>query len=73
MNQSARRLESNNRRSIVSTQEPTTAFVPTPEMKDAHVSGMAAYDKLVAEAEADYSGYRSRLAREFLSWKTPFT
>jgi acetyl-CoA synthetase len=57
----------------VSTKEPTTAFVPTPEMKDAHVYGMAAYDKLVAEAEADYSGYWSRLAREFLSWKTPFT
>ncbi|MBT2302098.1 acetate--CoA ligase [Variovorax paradoxus] len=42
-------------------------------MKDAHVCGMAAYDKLVAEAEADYSGYWSRLAREFLSWNTPFT
>ncbi|MDM0059142.1 acetate--CoA ligase [Variovorax fucosicus] len=42
-------------------------------MKDAHVSGMSAYDKLVAEAEADYSGYWSRLAREFLSWQTPFS
>ncbi|MEJ1170394.1 acetate--CoA ligase [Variovorax sp. CCNWLW235] len=42
-------------------------------MKDAHVYGMAAYDKLVAEVEADYSGYWSRLAREFLNWKTPFT
>jgi acetyl-CoA synthetase len=34
---------------------------------------MAAYRKLVAEADADYSGYWSRLAREFVSWKTPFT
>ncbi|MBT2325021.1 acetate--CoA ligase [Variovorax paradoxus] len=42
-------------------------------MKNAHVAGMAAYGKLVAEAEADYSSYWSRLAREFLSWKTPFT
>jgi acetyl-CoA synthetase len=42
-------------------------------MKDAHVPGMAAYDKLVTEAEADYSGYWSRLAREFLIWRTPFT
>ncbi|MGJ7498540.1 acetate--CoA ligase [Variovorax sp. RT4R15] len=42
-------------------------------MKDAHVSGMSAYDKLVAEAEADYSGYWSRLAREFVSWQTPFS
>jgi acetyl-CoA synthetase len=57
----------------VSTKEPSTAFVPTPEMKDAHVYGMAAYNTLVAEAEADYSGYWSRLAREFLNWKTPFT
>ncbi|MET3441117.1 acetyl-CoA synthetase [Variovorax paradoxus] len=57
----------------MSTQEPTTPFIPAPEMKDAHVYGMAAYDKLVAEAEADYSGYWSRLAREFLNWKTPFT
>ncbi len=57
----------------MSSKEPSTAFVPAPEMKDAHVYGMAAYDKLVAEAEADYSGYWSRLAREFLSWKTPFT
>ena len=37
------------------------------------MSGMAAYRKLVAEADADYSGYWSRLAREFVSWKTPFT
>ncbi|WP_254789974.1 acetate--CoA ligase [Variovorax sp. OV329] len=34
---------------------------------------MAAYEKLVAQAEADYSGYWSRLATEFVSWKTPFT
>ncbi|MES1162624.1 MAG: AMP-binding protein, partial [Rhizobacter sp.] len=34
---------------------------------------MAAYDKLVAEAEADAGAYWARLAREFVSWKTPFT
>ena len=39
----------------------------------AHVAGPAAYDRLVAEAAADYEGYWSRLAREFVSWKTPFT
>ncbi len=38
----------------------------------AHVSGRAAYDALVAEADADYEGYWARLAREFVSWKTPF-
>ena len=39
----------------------------------AHVSGMAAYQALVDEAERDYEGYWARLARELLSWKTPFT
>ncbi len=39
----------------------------------AHVSGMAAYEKLCAEAAADYEGYWARLAREFVSWKKPFT
>ena len=39
----------------------------------AHISGMAAYEKLVAEAEADYPGYWARLAREFVTWKKPFT
>ena len=46
---------------------------PHAAVQGAHVSGMAAYDKLVAEAEADYGGYWARLAREFVSWKTPFT
>ena len=46
---------------------------PKPRCSGAHVSGMAAYDKLCAEAEADYAGYWARLAREFVSWKTPFT
>ena len=48
-------------------------LIPPANMTGAHVSGMAAYDKLVAEAEADPSAYWSRLAREFLHWKTPFT
>jgi len=39
----------------------------------ATVSGMAAYDALVAEANADYEGYWARMAREFVSWRTPFT
>lgn len=57
----------------MSSNEAKTRLIPAPDWKDAHVPGMAAYDQLVAEAEADYSGYWSRLAREFLSWKTPFT
>jgi acetyl-CoA synthetase len=48
---------------------------PPPEafVKQAHVSGRAAYDKLVAEARDDYQGYWGRLAREMLTWKKPFT
>ena len=46
---------------------------PAAATEGAHVSGMAAYRKLVVEAESDYQGYWARLAREFLTWKTPFT
>ena len=54
------------------TPSESRLIAPT-NMQGAHVSGMAAYDKLVSEAEADPNGYWSRLARELLSWKTPFT
>jgi len=55
--------------------EHVTKFYPPSEAasKSAHVSGAAAYDKLVAEATEDYEGYWARLAREFVSWKKPFT
>jgi acetyl-CoA synthetase len=46
---------------------------PESFVKSAHISGMAAYEALCVEAEADYEGYWARLAREFLSWKSPFT
>ena len=48
---------------------------PPPEqaVQGAHVSGMAAYRKLVDEAERDHEAYWARLAREFVSWKKPFT
>jgi len=39
----------------------------------ARIQGMEAYNLLCAEAEADYGAYWARLAREFLSWKQPFT
>jgi acetyl-CoA synthetase len=48
--------------------EPPAALVAA-----ARVSGMPAYRALADEAERDYEGYWSRLAREFVSWKTPFT
>ena len=48
---------------------------PPPEgaVRGANVSGMDAYRKLCTEAEKDYQGYWARLAREMVSWKTPFT
>ena len=48
--------------------QPSEQFV-----KNAAVSGMAAYEALCKEAETDYAGYWARLARELISWKTPFT
>ncbi len=53
---------------------PSTLYPPSEAaMRGAHVSGMAAYNKLCDEAKADPVGYWSRLARELVSWKTPFT
>ncbi|HLL20279.1 MAG TPA: acetate--CoA ligase [Rubrivivax sp.] len=49
------------------THQPPPALVA-----QARVSGMAAYQALVDEANADHEAYWARLAREFLSWKTPF-
>jgi acetyl-CoA synthetase len=58
------------------SQAPSALMVYPPSeasMKGAHVSGMAAYQALCDKAEADYEGYWAGLAREFVSWKTPFT
>ncbi len=46
---------------------------PEAAVKGAAVSGMAAYEALCKEAEADYAGYWARQAREHLRWKKPFT
>ena len=49
-------------------------YPPSPEwVANAHVKGEAGYAALVAESEQDYAGYWARLARELLSWQTPFT
>jgi len=47
---------------------PSPAFV-----QNAHISGMTGYDALCQEAESDYQGYWARLAKQFITWKTPFT
>ena len=59
---------SNEQATVLNSYEPPAALVAA-----ARVSGMPAYQALVDEAERDYEGYWGRLAREFLSWKTPFT
>ena len=49
-------------------------YLPSEEfVKNAAVSGMAAYDALCKDAETDYEGFWAKHARELLSWKTPFT
>jgi acetyl-CoA synthetase len=53
--------------------ELQTYAPPTALAQSAHVAGQKAYQQLVAEAERDYEGYWSRLAREFVSWKKPPT
>ena len=47
---------------------PSEAFVA-----QANVSGMDAYKALCDEAHQDYAAYWARLAREHLSWQTPFS
>ena len=52
----------------------SNVYAPTvATMKNAWVSGMDAYRRLVAQADADYEGFWAQQARELLSWKTPFT
>jgi len=49
-------------------------FNPSADfVKSATISGMEAYNKLCAEANADYDGFWGRLAKENIFWKKPFT
>jgi acetyl-CoA synthetase len=49
-------------------------FKPSPAfVKQANISGMDAYNKMVAEAERDFEGFWAKLARENLLWSKPFT
>jgi acetyl-CoA synthetase len=51
-----------------------TVYQPSADfVKNAHIAGMPAYDALCKEADTDYEGYWGRLAKEFITWKTPFT
>ena len=46
---------------------------PAEFVKNAAISSMEAYQALCAEAERDYDGFWSRLARETLDWHKPFS
>ncbi|MGB4812012.1 MAG: acetate--CoA ligase [Methylophilaceae bacterium] len=60
--------------SIESVLQEKRVFAPSAAfVKQANVSGMAAYQALCAEAEADYEGFWAKLARELLVWHKPFT
>ena len=57
-----------------STAHESRTYPPSPEMvANATISGRAAYDALVAEAEQDHEGFWARLAKEHLIWTKPFT
>jgi len=45
---------------------------PEGLVRNAWVSGMDAYRALCDEAERDHEAYWARLARELISWRTPF-
>jgi acetyl-CoA synthetase len=59
---------------IESVLQEDRLFPPSPDfVKQANVSGMAAYQALCDEAERDFEGFWARLARETLAWHKPFT
>lgn len=59
---------------IESVMHEERVFSPSADViKNAHISGMDAYQALCDEAERDYTGYWARLAREYLDWQQPFT
>ncbi len=59
---------------IESVLQETRKFPPSAEfVKQANISGMAAYHALCAEAEKDFNGFWARLARENLLWHKPFS
>ncbi len=60
--------------STATATDGTRLYTPPAALAEtAHVSGMDAYRRLCADAEADYAGYWARLARDMLAWKTPFS
>ena len=58
---------------IESVLQESRLFPPPSDfVKQANVSGMAAYQALCDEAQRDFEGFWARLARETLLWHKPF-
>ncbi|MGB5080379.1 MAG: acetate--CoA ligase [Burkholderiales bacterium] len=58
---------------IESVLQEDRLFPPSPEfVKQANVSGMAAYQALCDEAERDFEGFWGRLGKEHVLWHKPF-
>lgn len=57
------------------TQPEQASFFKPPVdfVRQANISGMGSYQSLCAEADQDYPAFWARLAREHISWQTPFT
>ena len=59
---------------IESVLQETRVFEPGPEMvRNAAISGMEAYRALSTEAQRDPKGFWSRVAKENVLWRKPFT
>jgi acetyl-CoA synthetase len=60
-------------KTIESVLNETRTFAPDAAFtSQATISGMAAYDKLCAEAAQDFTGFWARLARDHVLWQKPF-
>src|SRR2546429_1610182 len=59
---------------IESVLQEDRLFPPSPEfVKQANVSGAAAYQALCDEAGRDFEGFLGRLGREHVLWDKPLT
>src|SRR6185436_8848217 len=59
---------------IESVLNETRVFEPPAELvKNANISGMAAYKAMCAEAETDFQAFWAKHARAELKWTKPFT
>ncbi|MCX7160480.1 MAG: hypothetical protein NT176_15460, partial [Proteobacteria bacterium] len=59
---------------IESVLSETRVFPPSEAfVKQANISGMAAYHALCKEAEQDFEGFWAKLAKAELLWSKPFT